>query len=247
MKIIAVIPARYEASRFPGKLLQNLGEKTVILHTYEATVMTKLFDEVFVVTDSELIFNEISSHKGNVLMSKKHHATGSDRIAEVVKDIDADIIINVQGDEPFVNKELLQQLIHVFKDDINKNIDVASLVFPLQDFDEINNPNNVKVVLDKDNFALYFSRAPIPFARDSKAAKYFQHIGIYAFRKNALLQFANLPIGMLEATEKLENLRFITNGMKVKMLITSHKSIGIDTPQDLEKAQKLLKNLKYES
>ncbi len=234
-----MIPARYEASRFPGKLLQDLAGKSVIIRTYEATVATALFDDVFVVTDSELISKEVKKHNGKVIISQVKHKTGSDRIAEAAKNSNADIIINVQGDEPFVNKEILQLLIRTFEEDTSKEIDVASLIFPIHDKTEINNPNNVKVVIDKDNFALYFSRAPIPYSRENTKADYYQHIGIYAFRKEALIKFSKLPIGILEKTEKLENLRFITNGMKVKMLLTEQKSIGIDTPQDLEKARKI--------
>jgi 3-deoxy-D-manno-octulosonate cytidylyltransferase len=240
MKVIALIPARYEASRFSGKLLKDLCGKSVILRTYQASVDTKLFDAVYVVTDSELIQDEIESHGGQVIVSKGEHETGSDRIAEAVADIEADIVINIQGDEPFVNKGILANLIRVFKEKEAKSIAVASLVFPLRDVKEINNPNNVKVVLDENNFALYFSRAPIPYPREKSTAQYFQHIGVYAFRKEALLQFSKLPMGMLERTEKLENLRFITNNMRVKMVLTQHKSIGIATPEDLEKARKRL-------
>lgn len=238
-----MIPARYEASRFPGKLLQDLAGKSVIARTYEATLATALFDDVFVVTDSKLISSEIKKYNGKVIISHVAHKTGSDRIAEAATNINADIIINVQGDEPFVNKEILQLLIHTLKEDTSKKIDVASLVFPINDKTEINNPNNVKVVVDKDNFALYFSRAPIPFSRENTKADYYQHIGIYAFRKEALMKFSKLPIGILEKTEKLENLRFISNGMKVKMILTAQKSIGIDTPQDLEKARELFQSM----
>lgn len=238
-----MIPARYEASRFPGKLLQDLAGKSVIARTYEATLATALFDDVFVVTDSKLISSEIKKYNGKVIISHVAHKTGSDRIAEAATNINADIIINVQGDEPFVNKEILQLLIRTLKEDTSKKIDVASLVFPINDKTEINNPNNVKVVVDKDNFALYFSRAPIPFSRENTKADYYQHIGIYAFRKEALMKFSKLPIGILEKTEKLENLRFISNGMKVKMILTAQKSIGIDTPQDLEKARELFQSM----
>ncbi len=147
----------------------------------------------------------------------------------------------MQGDEPFVNKEVLQLLIRTLREDSSKEIDVASLIFPIQEKAAIRNPNNVKVVIDKEHFALYFSRAPIPYPREKNSVIYYQHIGIYAFRKDALLKFSQLPIGMLESTEKLENLRFITNGMKVKMLLTNQKSIGIDTPEDLVKANRLFK------
>lgn len=244
MQIIAMIPARYEATRFPGKLLQDLGGKTIITRTYEATVKTMLFDEVYVVTDSEQIQKEIENNNGKVLLSKKEHATGSDRIAEAVANLDeeVDIVVNVQGDEPFVNRNVLSKLLSVFNEVDAEKIDVASLIFPLTEVEEITNPNNVKVVVDDENFALYFSRAPIPYPRDSEQAFYYQHIGVYAFRKKALLDFTKLPMGMLEKAEKLENLRFLTNNMKVKMVLTQEKSIGIDTPYDLEKAR-----LKYTS
>jgi 3-deoxy-manno-octulosonate cytidylyltransferase (CMP-KDO synthetase) len=243
MKVIAMIPARFEASRFPGKLLKDLAGKSVIMRTYEATLNTQLFDDVYVITDSHLIFDEIFKNNGKVIMSVKSHETGSDRIAEAVENIETGIVINVQGDEPFVNKEILAKLIDVFKNDITKTIDVASLVFPIDQLDEIENPNNVKVVLDAQNFALYFSRSPIPYPRDTKFARYFQHIGVYAFRKEALMKFTKLSMGMLEKSEKLENLRFLYHGMKVKMVFTTHKSIGIDVPEDLEKAIEKFKDL----
>ncbi|HKJ07275.1 MAG TPA: 3-deoxy-manno-octulosonate cytidylyltransferase [Flavobacteriaceae bacterium] len=242
MKVIAMIPARYEASRFPGKLMQNLEGKSVIQRTYEATKDSNLFNEVYVVTDSDIIYNEIIKIGGKAIKSKKEHQSGSDRIAEAVETIDADIVINVQGDEPFTKTKPLKHLIEAFKNDVNNEIDVASLMLKIEDEDEINNPNNVKVVCDNNNFAMYFSRSPIPFPRDNTTAIYFKHIGIYAFRKKALLNFTKLPIGFLEATEKLENLRFLSNGMKVKMIETKAIAIGIDTPEDLEKARLILKN-----
>jgi len=158
MKIIAMIPARFEATRFPGKLMKDLEGKTVVSRTYDAVKSTNLFDEVYVVTDSSIIFDEIKNHGGKVLMSKKSHESGSDRIAEAIADLDIDIVINVQGDEPFTQKEPLEKLIEVFKKDAKKEVDVASLMFKINDKIEINNPNNVKVVVDKANFAMYFSR-----------------------------------------------------------------------------------------
>ena len=150
MKIIAVIPARYASTRFPAKLMQDLGGKTVINRTYQAALETKLFDEVFVVTDSNLIFDEITQHGGKAIMSKKEHESGSDRIAEAVEDLDVDIVINVQGDEPFIDKKPLEQLIEVFKEDISKRVDLASLMFEIDEIHEIENPNNVKVITDKE-------------------------------------------------------------------------------------------------
>jgi 3-deoxy-manno-octulosonate cytidylyltransferase (CMP-KDO synthetase) len=186
MKIIAVIPARYASTRFPAKLMQDLGGKTVILRTYEAAISTNLFDDVFVVTDSDLIFNEIISNGGKAIMSIKEHESGSDRIAEAVENMDVDVVINVQGDEPFINKKPLEELIEVFKNDTEKKVDLGSLMFQITDKEEINNPNNVKVITDQQGFALYFSRSVIPFPREENVGvRYMKHIGIYAFRKEA--------------------------------------------------------------
>lgn len=241
MKIIAVIPARYASTRFPAKLMQDLGGKTVILRTYEAAKKSNLFDDVFVVTDSDLIFNEIVSHDGKAIMSVKEHESGSDRIAEAIENLDMDIVINVQGDEPFINTVALEKLIQVFKNDTEKKIDLASLMCEITDEDEINNPNNVKVVVDQNGFALYFSRSVIPYPRERNVGvRYFQHIGIYAFRKQALLDFYSLPMKSLEASEKLEQLRYLEFGKRIKMVETTNAGIGIDTPEDLEKARRML-------
>lgn len=242
MKIIAVIPARYEASRFPGKLMQILGEKTVISTTYENVVETKLFDDVFVATDSEIIFEEIEKNGGKAVMTGVHE-TGSDRIAEAVQNINCDIVINVQGDEPFLKSEPLKQLIKVFKTDFNKEISLASLKIKLNESEEIENPNNVKVITDIQNFALYFSRSIIPYHREKTLkADYFKHIGVYAFRKEALLKFSKLEMTPLEKLEKIECIRYLENGMKIKMIETDFVGIGIDVPEDLEKARAILKN-----
>ncbi|ARV08705.1 3-deoxy-D-manno-octulosonate cytidylyltransferase [Winogradskyella sp. PC-19] len=242
MKVIAMIPARYAASRFPAKLMQDLAGKTVITRTYEATVATKLFSEVYVVTDSDIIFDEIKSHGGNAIMSKKEHESGSDRIAEAVADVECDIVVNVQGDEPFTERESLVKVLEVFKDDLDKEIDLASLMVEISDWEEINNPNTVKVIVDQKNFALYFSRSPIPFPRDkSVASRYFKHKGIYAFRKQALLDFTVLPMQFLEATEKIECIRYLEYGKRIKMVETNIQGVEIDTPEDLERAKKLWK------
>ncbi|HLA54957.1 MAG TPA: 3-deoxy-manno-octulosonate cytidylyltransferase [Flavobacterium sp.] len=241
MKIIAVIPARYASTRFPAKLMQDLGGKTVILRTYEAAVSTELFDDVFVVTDSNSIFDEIVSNGGKAIMSIAEHESGSDRIAEAVADMDVDIVVNVQGDEPFMDREPLAKVLSVFKDDAGKKIDLASLMREIKDPAEINNPNHVKVVVDQSGFALYFSRSVIPYPRDADSgARYFQHIGVYAFRKQAIMDFSRLPVKSLEASEKLEQLRYLEFGKRIRMVETSHISIGIDTPEDLEKARKML-------
>ena len=241
MKIIAVIPARYASTRFPAKLMQDLGGKTVILRTYQAAVATLLFDDVFVVTDSPIIYEEIINHGGKALMSLKEHESGSDRIAEAVAAMDVDIVINVQGDEPFIAREPLENVINAFKQDSHNKIDLASLMREIKDEADIVNPNHVKVVVDRENFALYFSRSVIPYPRDrGTAVRYFQHIGIYAFRKQAIMDFTAWPMQALEATEKLEQLRYLEFGKRIKMVETSHVSIGIDTVDDLEKARKML-------
>ncbi len=241
MKIIAVIPARYASTRFPAKLMQDLGGKTVILRTYEAAISTSLFDDVFVVTDSDLIYKEIVSNGGKAIMSVKEHESGSDRIAEAVANLDVDIVVNVQGDEPFTDAEPLKKVIEVFKNDLDKKVDLASLMRQITNEEDINNPNNVKVVTDQNNFALYFSRSVIPFPREKNVSvRYMQHIGIYAFRKQALLDFYSLPMMALEASEKLEQLRYLEFGKRIKMVETSHVGIGIDTFEDLEKARKML-------
>ncbi|NJB70432.1 3-deoxy-manno-octulosonate cytidylyltransferase (CMP-KDO synthetase) [Saonia flava] len=238
MKIIAMIPARYAASRFPAKLMQDLAGKPVILRTYEAAVNTKLFDEVYVVTDSDIIYDTITNAGGKAMMSKKEHECGSDRIAEAVTDMDVDIVVNVQGDEPFTDKESLKSVLEVFNDDPNEEIDLASLMTEITDWDEINNPNVVKVVVDNRDFALYFSRAPIPFPRDKNAgATYYKHKGIYAFRKRALMDFQRLSMRSLEGTEKQEALRYLEYGRKIKMVETNATGIEIDTPEDLERAK----------
>ncbi len=241
-----MIPARFQASRFPGKLMQDLGGQTVILNTYRATVATGLFEDVFVVTDSAIIFNEITTHGGKAIMSIKEHECGSDRIAEAVASMDIDIVVNVQGDEPFTNKEALVPLLEVFKAADASKIDLASLMVKITDWEEIHNPNCVKVIVNKENFAQYFSRAPIPYPRDKDAAtSYYKHKGIYAFTKQALLDFYQLPMGTLEATEKIECIRYLEYGKNIKMVETTIQGVGIDTPEDLIKANTILKNKKH--
>lgn len=233
-----MIPARYAASRFPAKLMQDLAGKPVILRTYQAAIQTKLFDEVYVVTDSEIIYDTIVKEGGLAIMSKTEHDCGSDRIAEAVMQMDVDIIVNVQGDEPFTDRESLEGVLRVFESDVHKEIDLASLMVKITDEEEINNPNTVKVIVDNRNFALYFSRSLIPYPRAKDAnTTYFKHKGIYAFRKSALMDFQRLPMLQLEATEKIEAIRYLEYGKKIKMVETNVQGIEIDTPEDLKKAQ----------
>jgi 3-deoxy-manno-octulosonate cytidylyltransferase (CMP-KDO synthetase) len=239
--VVALIPARYAATRFPGKLMQKLGNKTVILHTHDNTIATGLFDEVIVATDSDIIYKEITGNGGKAVMSRKPHESGSDRIAEVVADLAADIVINVQGDEPFVQKEPLEKLLEVFKGEEGKKVQVASLMQELKEKKFVEDPNYVKVVVDRNMNAIFFSRSVIPYPRNTETAiTYYEHIGVYAFRKQALMNFTNWPVSPLENIEKIECLRYLEYGVPVKMVVTTYMGVEIDTPEDLVRAEKLL-------
>jgi len=237
-KIVAMIPARYAATRFPGKLMQILGTKSIIRHTYDNTLATGLFDEVVVVTDSPIIFEEIVSNGGKAVMSKKEHESGSDRIAEAVADMELDIVLNVQGDTPFVKKEPLEKLLNCFND---STVQVASMMQVLSSQKEIDDPNFVKVAVDRNMNSLFFSRSVIPYPRDKHLPiTYYEHIGVYAFRKQALLNFTQWPMTPLEAAEKVECLRYLEYGIPLKMIVVDYMGVEIDTPEDLDKAAKLI-------
>lgn len=240
MKKFAFIPARYAATRFPGKLMQLLGDKSVIRHTYENTVATGLFDEVIVVTDSDIIFTEITAAGGKAVMSQHEHESGSDRIAEAAAEMDVDIIVNVQGDTPFVKKEPLEKLLKQFDDPA---VQVASMMQVLTDRNDIMDPNFVKVAVDKNMNSLFFSRAVIPYPRDKEfPTTYYEHIGVYAFRKQVLMNFTQWPMTPLECAEKVECLRYLENGIPLRMIVVDYMGVEIDTPEDLEKASRLLKD-----
>ncbi|HRP45667.1 MAG TPA: 3-deoxy-manno-octulosonate cytidylyltransferase [Ginsengibacter sp.] len=239
MKSVALIPARYGSTRFPGKLLQMLGDKTIIRHTYENTVLTHLFDEVIVITDDQRIFNEIIHNGGYAMMSKGEFESGSDRIASVAERLDTEVVINVQGDEPFVNVQGLRSLLSAFDDE---KVQVATLMTPINEESDILNPNYVKVVASCSGNAMYFSRAPIPFRRNQgSSVAYMKHIGIYGYRKDVLLQFPTLEKSPLETTEMLEQLRYLENGISIRMVVTDETPLSIDTPEDLEKAKEFYK------
>ncbi|NCI47856.1 3-deoxy-manno-octulosonate cytidylyltransferase [Sediminibacterium soli] len=241
MKKAAMIPARYAATRFPAKLMQLLGDKTVIRHTYDNTVATGLFDEVYVVTDSEIIYSEITGHGGKAVMSKRPHESGSDRIAEAVADRELDIIVNVQGDEPFVKRGPLEKLLSVFEGEQGRNVQVASLMQVLKEQVFIEDPNYVKVAVDRNMNSLMFSRSVIPYPRaKDQPITYYEHIGVYAFRKSALMAFTQWEITPLEAAEKIECLRYLENGIPLKMVVTDYMGVEIDTPEDLARAAALL-------
>lgn len=242
MRKIAMIPARYRASRFPGKLLQLLGDKPVLAHTYINAVKSGLFDEVAIVTDSDEIENELKPFGAVVLRSRLEHECGTDRIAEQCHRYNPDdIIVNIQGDEPFTSKDLLKQLIDFLIS--HPEAQVATLKHAIHLPEDIANPNFVKVVCTQENRVLIFSRAAVPYRRDEQIDfKYYRHIGIYAFRNGALQQFASWPPSRLELLEKQEALRFLEHDVPVYCLETQEQTFGIDVPEDLVKANEYLNN-----
>jgi len=238
-KVIAIIPARYNSTRLPGKPLRKINNKSLIQIIYENIRKTRLFSDVIAATDDSRIFDVVKSFGGNVKLTASYHKCGTERVAEIAKKLDADIIINIQGDELFITKEPLNKLIQAFSE---PDVSVATLIHPISNSDEIENPNRVKVIFDKNNFAIYFSRSPIPYLREKTNLQHYVHIGVYAFRKDALQTFASLPQSRLERAEKLEQLRLIENGFKIKVVKTDYAGFGIDTEEDLKKVLELKKN-----
>jgi len=236
VKIAALIPARYASTRLPAKLVQDLGGFSLIQRTYQSTLATGVFDEVCVVTDHTHIQDQILAIGGKVILSKKEHESGSDRIAEALDEVEADLIVNVQGDEPFQDAKTLRDLVAAFA---NPEVKVASLMCKLA-ADQVENPNCVKVVVDEQQRAIYFSRSPIPYNREGKQLSYWKHIGVYAYRRELLLQFTSWSKGTLEQIEMLEQLRLLERGVSIQMVETSHQSIAIDTMEDLLKARNFL-------
>ena len=234
MKTIALIPARLESIRFPNKLVQKINGIPIILKTYLSAKETKLFDEVYVVSANDEILNIIEDKGGLTFKSLNNHDSGTDRIAEAAKNIEHDIVVNLQGDEPFVDKEAIGRLIKSFDD---PDVKISSLMTNFQNFKEITNPNNVKVIVDNHNDAIYFSRLPIPYS-SNKIGDFNRHIGIYAFTRESLIEFSKLERSKLEIIESLEGLRIIENSKKIRMIMTSFHGISIDTPEDLIKARK---------
>jgi 3-deoxy-D-manno-octulosonate cytidylyltransferase len=244
MKAVALIPARLGATRFPRKLLALIGGQTVIRRTYESAKNTGLFTDVVVVTDSDEIQEEIEKHGGRVVRSTREYESGTDRIAEAASGLEADVFVNVQGDEPFVQREPLAQLLGLFEGEKGRAVQVASLVQELKEDRYIDDPNYVKVALDLQGNALFFSRSRIPYLRDkSTGIVAYEHIGVYAFRKEALMQFTQWEPTPLERAEKVECLRFLEHGVPMRMAITQYMGVEIDTPEDIERAEQLLLNI----
>ncbi len=241
MKVIALIPARLGATRFPSKLLASLKGKSVIRRTYESAMATGLFDEVIVVTDADEIMDEIIRNGGKAVKSQGVYESGTDRIAEIAANMDADVFVNVQGDEPFVQKQPLEELLQLFTGADGDKVQVASLVQKLTNPALIQDHNYVKVALALNNDALFFSRSVLPYPRNKEIdIPYYEHIGVYAFRKRALMQFTNWPMTPLEAAEKIECLRFLEHGVPLRMAITQYMGVEIDTPEDIIRAEKLM-------
>ena len=240
MRSIALIPARLESTRLSRKLLRELNGIPLIVRTAQNIIDFKIFDEVHVITDSIDIKNILDKYSISNFLSEKNHQTGTDRVAEYANNFDCDIIINVQGDEPFIKKQNLQIILSEFENDHNKIIDVISLKKKIDKQIDVDNHNNVKVVTDANDFANFFSRSPIPHNRSNSFIQYYKHIGIYAFRKKALMEFPKMFISEIEKAEKIEALRFIYNDKKIKLLEIHNKIISIDTEEDFIEAQKFI-------
>jgi 3-deoxy-manno-octulosonate cytidylyltransferase (CMP-KDO synthetase) len=242
MKAIIVIPARLRSTRLPNKVLLDLGGKPVIQRVYEACMQAKLHQEVWIAADSDVVFNLCKQFTPNVLMTKEEHPSGTDRIAEVASKIPCDIVVNVQGDESLFDADIIDRLITALQE---SDAAMASVCAPVETLDELHNPNLVKVVTDVNGYALYFSRFRIPYSRDKileEPTGYKKHMGVYAYRADFLNKFIKLPVSFLEASEKLEQLRAIENGYKIKMIEVAGFEKGIDTPEDLELARKKIQD-----
>ena len=241
MTVSALIPARLNSSRLEKKLIKDLDGIPIIVRTYRNIVSTNLFKEVIVVTDADEIVEILKKHNIKFLKSLKSHNTGTDRIAEFADKFNSDIIVNVQGDEPFISKDDLIKIINEFKCDSNNIVNVVSLMIKLSNIDEINNPNNVKVVVDNNNDSILFSRSIIPFDRDDLKPNYYKHIGVYAFRTLYLKKFAKYDQTPLEKAEMIEALRIVEHGEKIRMIEIFKEHVSIDTIDDLKMAESILK------
>ena len=247
-KSVVIIPARLKSSRLPEKVILDLAGKPVIERVYDQALKAKMPERVFIATDSEKVMGICNGFTQDVVMTSDDHISGTDRIAEAAKEIDTDVIINVQGDEPFIQPSIIDELISQFEDE---ELQMASVMCKITTREEYLNPNAVKVVTDRNNYALYFSRASIPYSRDEmerlpevlpKEMKVYKHLGIYAYRKSFISKYSSLKPTYLETTEKLEQLRVLENGYKIKMIESLSASLGIDTLEDLEKAQDIFKS-----
>ena len=241
MKTVVVIPARLESSRLPNKVLLDVNGKSLIQRVWERVKSAKKIDEIYIATDNQKIVEVVNSFGGNAILTSTKHQSGTDRIAEAVENIDTDLVINVQGDEPLIDPNLIDSFVELFKNDYE--VYFASAMHRIGTLEDLDNPNVVKVISDLKNNAIYFSRSRIPFSRDGEISveNYFQHIGIYAYKKDFLLRYSQLPQTYFEKIEKLEQLRAIENGFKIRMVETDYRSVGVDTLEDLERVRGLIK------
>ncbi len=242
MKAIGVIPVRFAATRFEGKVLADLLGKPVLQHVWERAKQSQLLEDLIIACDDERILKEATAFGAKALLTSKDHPSGSDRVIEVVKDIDVQIVVNIQGDEPLMHHSIIDDLVRALLDD--NTCAVSTAITPIKNEQELNDPNLVKCVIDQNNYALYFSRSPIPYNRAKKNLKevdYYKHLGIYAFQKSFLMKFKDLPKSDLEKTEQLEQLRILQAGYKIKTVQTEHVTVSVDTPKDLKKAEELLR------
>ena len=245
IQVVAIIPARYKSNRFPGKPLAEIHGKPMIQHVFERALEASMLSRVFVATDDQRIAAAVKGFGGNVVMTRENHVSGSDRLAEAAEKIDLsghDIVVNIQGDQPFFPSQIVEQVATPLLDD--PNLDMSTLIYRIIRKEEINDPNHVKTVFDKENYALYFSRSTIPFQRnpeDGSVPTYYKHLGFYAYRKSFLLKYVTLPEGEWERFEKLEQLRALENGYKIKVVLTEHDSIEVDTEEELQRVAALMK------
>ncbi|MFH1752567.1 MAG: 3-deoxy-manno-octulosonate cytidylyltransferase [Candidatus Omnitrophota bacterium] len=236
MNAIGVIPARYKATRFEGKVLANLKGKPIIQHVYEMADESRMLDDLIVAADDERIIKAVKEFGGKAVLTSLGHQTGTDRLTEIINPLDVNIVVNIQADEPFVHHSMIDDLVNTLTDDAS--VPMATVIKKIDDKDDLINPNIVKVVIDKNGFALYFSRSPIPFERGEKDNIFYKHLGLYAYTKDFLFTYTNLPQSRLEKAESLEQLRALEHGFKIKTIETDINTIGIDTPEDLKRAEK---------
>ncbi|MDI3547371.1 MAG: 3-deoxy-manno-octulosonate cytidylyltransferase synthetase [Halanaerobiales bacterium] len=237
MEIVAIIPARYASTRFPGKALADIKGKPMIEHVYQRVAMVEEINRIIVATDDERIYQRVRDFGGEVVMTSPDHQSGTDRIAEVARELECDLVVNVQGDEPLLFPEMVREAIQPFYQE--KDLPMGTLKKKIEDEEELTNPNVVKVVTDNQGNALYFSRYPIPYPRN-EGADYFKHIGLYVYQRDFLLEYTRLPRTPLEKTESLEQLRALENGYRIRVVETGYNSIGVDTPEDIIKVREFL-------
>ncbi|KJJ85706.1 3-deoxy-D-manno-octulosonate cytidylyltransferase [Candidatus Omnitrophus magneticus] len=251
MKCVAIIPARWDSSRFKGKILTRINGKPMLRHVWEKVKKAKEIDDVFIAVDKERVFRAVEAFGGKAVYTSLDHTSGTDRIAEAAKNLDADIIVNIQADEPLVNPAMIDELVQIFQ--YEPKVQMATLIKRIENIEDISNPNIVKVVTDRRGYALYFSRSPIPYLRkngeiwegeerEPSITRYFKHIGLYAYTKEFLLSFASLPTSLLEEDEKLEQLRALEHGYKIMTKETRYSTIGVDIPADVERVKAFLKD-----